>query len=1025
MRILSTFIIVFALTYFGFGQRISGFVDLKQATSAERTLASLPEGLIFYEGFDNVVVPNLPNGWTTFSSGTYGFKTGTSGNSLGQSNENGFWPVPAHGHYALSNDDVCNCNKSLDVLISKTFDFSDLNYARIGFSAFQNGSNGQSGTLQIRHTGSSWTDLVDLVASAEWEDYRITIPTDFLKSGFQFRFKYSDNNGYASGLAIDDIFISSTPTENFQLIDYYALSPDVEASGFFPDLIPERQATSSHLQFTAKIENDSRGVKNAHLSVNISGPRKFSDTSSTWLINPQSVATIGLPKRSTFTPYDSGAYNLKVQVITDSLDLDLTDNEAEESFVVSDSIFQWNSDPTNGTGIWMLDSFDRLGSIIQMASPDTIRSTWIGIHPTTEIGARFRVKIFSFQTLTASIFSSAPIQIEEENLNQRIRVEMNYGLAAGKYLIAIEKEAKRLVINTTAAEKSPFGVSYYKSFNQDWRHIGYYPDISMVFDPIDPDCPTHIQADIQDESCPSSNDGKIVISAIGATQFNSKVWSNGAGDVDSIASLTPGFYQVFVTDGDCTYDRIFEIEASEPLEIIADLTYDTCSKGVGSMLLSSEASHEPHKFSINNTPTSSQIFGLSGGQYQISIENDLGCVADTIIKIKASDPLNISINAQPSGCGSSNGKITSNPIGTAPFEYLWSSGDSVSALTGVSAGIYHLSVQDSIGCQQVVTVLLADSNSPNLTLINLEDNSCAGDSNGSISISGSGGSGILSYTWSNSDTLNQVSNLPKGAYYVTVSDTLGCSNFGSYTIDDISKPFAIDLLEEGVNCFGENTGKLHVLIQGGSPPFDYVWTPAQSGTDEIIDLPTGEYAVSVSDNENCQKEASASIVTQPKFFMVIDSLFADSSNNGQNDAGIFLSVFGGTPPYRYDWSNGFTGQDLEQVDTGFYSINIKDQFGCSLYFEKYLSNDPLGITTNAFEAALTVFPNPVLADQTFTISGLCTSDTYKLWDLHGRVLKSGECRDNSKQLRLKNPGIYILDVSDNSGERLFHRIIVQ
>ena len=184
------------------------------------------------------------------------------------------------------------------------------------------------------------------------------------------------------------------------------------------------------------------------------------------------------------------------------------------------------------------------------------------------------------------------------------------------------------------------------------------------------------------------------------------------------------------------------------------------------------------------------------------------------------------------------------------------------------------------------------------------------------------------------------------------------------------KPFAIDLLEEGVNCFGENTGKLHVLIQGGSPPFDYVWTPAQSGTDEIIDLPTGEYAVSVSDNENCQKEASASIVTQPKFFTIIDSIFADSSNNGQNDAGIFLSVFGGTPPYRYDWSNGFTGQDLEQVDTGFYSVSIKDQFGCSLYFEKYLSNDPLGITTNAFEAALTVFPNPALADQIFTISGL-------------------------------------------------------
>ncbi len=1023
MRITAIFILSLITCQFALGQRISGLVSEIESGATKRSLSSLPAGLIFFEGFDNINTPDLPNGWTTLSSGPSGFSTATSGNSIGQANENGFWPVPLHGLFALTNDDVCNCNKSLDVLLSKIFNLSSLNYARIGFSAFQNGSNGQTASLQIRESNGNWFDLIDIIASAEWEDYRISIPKNYLKSNFQFRFRYHDNNGYASGLAIDDIFISSTPTENFELNKLFSISPEVEASGFFPDQLPRALSVAYHMRFSANIESDSRDVKNARLAVDIKGPLSFNDTSSSWLLERESNSIIGLPKRSSFTPYDSGLYRINASLITDSADLNLSNNQVEESFLVTDTVFQWNSEQSDGTGIWILESLDRLGSIVQVTTLDTLRSAWVGIHPSTEVGSRFKVKIFSFETLTASIFTSSPYQVGEEDLKKKVRIEMTTALEPGKYLIAIEKESGRIVINTTAAVKSPFGVSFYKSVSQDWRHIGYYPDLSLAFDPISSDCPAHIQADITDESCPLANDGSIFIQAVGATQFHSKVWSNGAGDVDSIGNLDSDFYQVFITDGSCTYDRIFEIEASTPLEINAQLSFDTCSNSVGSISLSSQAGHQPHIFFINGSATNSFISGLSQGSYLISMENDLGCSSDTLVAIEGTNQLNVSINAQPSGCGSSNGKITSSPSGTSPFHYNWNNGDSTSALNGIPSGIYNLSVQDSIGCLQVVTVLLGDSNAPNLSLIDLTNNACADDATGSIALTSTGGSGNITYLWSNSDALSEISNLNSGTYNVTIQDTLGCSNYGSYSISDISKPFDIDFLERGISCFGNSDGQIEVLISGGFKPYTYNWNPAQYDTNQLFNLSVGDYSVTVIDNQNCTSSAATTIITQPKFFLEIDSLFADSSNNGQNDAGIFMSVYGGTPLYRYNWNNGLITQDISQVDTGFYSVIVSDQFGCELSYEKYLSNDPLRVEPTSNSPQIQVFPNPVLAKNSITIRFGGLGGTYTLRNIRGRVIESGILYSPNTHLILKNPGMYLLSVDDSSGNTSIHKLI--
>lgn len=1021
MRLLSILLFVFGIHQIGFSQRIIGSVTGVEENSSSRKLSTLPAGLIFYEGFDNVVTPNLPLGWETLSTGPETFYTGTSGNSSGQSNENGFWPVPLHGTYALTNDDVCNCNKSSDVLISKTFDLSEHDYIRLGFSAFQNGSNGQSGTLQIRHSGGNWEDALSIPASVKWEDYRITLSTSYLKRDFQFRFKYNDNGGYASGLAVDDVFLSSIPTENFELSDVY--TSEVSSSGHMPDLVPKTIAVHSHLVFTGQIDNDSESHKNAQLAVNISGPLDFSDTSSSWLLNSKSVSTIGLPERSTFTPFDSGSYTLNVELLTDSTDTDPTDNVYSETFTVNDSVFQWNTDPLDGTGIWLIDSFDRVGSNIILPSEEELKSAWIQIHPTTEVGARFRVKIFNFNTLTASIFSSSPIQVDAEDIGNWVRVPLSTTLQPGRYLVAVEKESKRLVVSTTAAEKSPEGVSFYKSLNENWVHMGYYPAMQLIFNTMDKDCPGHIQAEISDITCPSLEDGYIAINPIDMTVFRTISWSNGAGDVDSIGGLDDGLYQVFITDGDCTYDRLFEIHPSNNLTINADIQLDSCAKGVGGLTLSTNGSHAPLTFTVNGNESPSEITGLNTGQYSISVQNDLGCSTDTTINLGGSDPITVAINAQTPGCGTSNGKIITSASGTAPFTYSWVSGQSGPTLNGVSSGIYELHVFDSVQCERTITILLADSNAPSISLVDLVDNTCADGQTGSLEIQTTGGTGEVSLLWNTNDTTHSIDQLSKGNYTVTVTDTLGCSSFGNYTIEDLSAPFDIDLLEEGLDCFGTNSGSLDVLVSGGKPPFSYSWNPSEYSGSNISDLPVGSYSVTISDDENCTKSTSTEIISQPKFFYAIDSLVADTSENGQPDAAIYLSTFGGTPPYKFAWSNGSTSEDLIDVDTGFYTVTISDQFGCTLNYEKYLSNDPTYINPIS-EINSVLYPNPAKSNTTVTIESSIEMESVSIFDIRGNLLINNRPNAIRHEFNINQQGTYILLITDSNGAQHAKRVVI-
>lgn len=138
----------------------------------------------------------------------------------------------------------------------------------------------------------------------------------------------------------------------------------------------------------------------------------------------------------------------------------------------------------------------------------------------------------------------------------------------------------------------------------------------------------------------------------------------------------------------------------------------------------------------------------------------------------------------PACNGGNNGQITALITGAnGPISYLWSTGNTTSILSGLSAGTYSLTVTDSLGCvaSSVVTVQDPPTLQVNLTPTNI---AIAGQSTGSISTNVSGGVAPYYYRWSTNATTANINGLTAGTYTVTVIDSKDCQVVRSVTITE-------------------------------------------------------------------------------------------------------------------------------------------------------------------------------------------------------------------------------------------------
>ena len=100
-------------------------------------------------------------------------------------------------------------------------------------------------------------------------------------------------------------------------------------------------------------------------------------------------------------------------------------------------------------------------------------------------------------------------------------------------------------------------------------------------------------------------------------------------------------------------------------------------------------------------------------------------------------------------------------------------------------------------------------------------------------------------------------NLSAGIYSVDITDQNGCGLTKSFTIDEPLFPIILSANLTSVECYGTNTGSIDLTISGGSSPYQTQWNSADT-TQDIYNLNTGTYSVTIVDNNQCFIDTSFS-----------------------------------------------------------------------------------------------------------------------------------------------------------------------
>ena len=163
---------------------------------------------------------------------------------------------------------------------------------------------------------------------------------------------------------------------------------------------------------------------------------------------------------------------------------------------------------------------------------------------------------------------------------------------------------------------------------------------------------------------------------------------------------------------------------------------------------------------------------------------------------------------------------------------------------------------------------------------------------------------------------------------------LGTADAGLYRIYsdsiDLTDVRVSLFLEKGVSCPGDADAMINLSVQGGSPPYKYLWERARlKGQTKPKNLKAGTYKVTVQDDLGSQSSTSITVKDPKKLSNRIVSTQPVSSAARKNGYAL-VSPKGGTPPYKIKWSNGEKGPEAKKLEFGQNELKITDANGCSV-----------------------------------------------------------------------------------------------
>ncbi len=412
---------------------------------------------------------------------------------------------------------------------------------------------------------------------------------------------------------------------------------------------------------------------------------------------------------------------------------------------------------------------------------------------------------------------------------------------------------------------------------------------------------------------------------------------DGVATVSLTTGLGAGAHTILVSDANgCTFSTAFNINtANGPTSATITTTNASCGTANGSATVTGVTGGvAAYQYSFNGGAfgPAATTSGLASGTHTVVIRDVNSCTLSvTYVVINNTGPTASITSSLNVNCfGTNTGSLTVTPAGgIAPFTYTLTAPtvtNTTGNFTGLPAGAYNITVKDNSGCTATTSVTLTQPTAVTLTVTSLPAN-CFGSATGTVSASGSGGTGTLSYLWPalGASTSATVNNVAAGTYSVTQTDANGCSITQSVTV---TQPTSLTLTSTltAATC-GNANGSGTVTVAGGTPAYTYNWS--NGGITAVLSgASAGTYTLDVTDFKGCILTTTVAVtnIPGPTAITGTTTLAGCSLFNGTYNV---TGVTGGTAAYSYSVDGVATGSLTAGLGAGTHTVVVSDANLCT------------------------------------------------------------------------------------------------
>uniref|UniRef100_UPI003F6AD33D PKD domain-containing protein n=1 Tax=Polaribacter sp. TaxID=1920175 RepID=UPI003F6AD33D len=493
-----------------------------------------------------------------------------------------------------------------------------------------------------------------------------------------------------------------------------------------------------------------------------------------------------------------------------------------------------------------------------------------------------------------------------------------------------------------------------------------------------------ISSDLEkDISCFQGNDGAIEVTISGGTPPYAYNWSttNGNGIVPNVKNqntLTAGNYTLEIIDNNnCSVSSSFQLTEPEGLKIEPTFTRDVLCFGEATGVIEinvtggTKIEVSPGIFDYQYnwsgpngfTSSSKNINNLTAGTYTVAVTDNQGCTTSNSININQSPEVIINYSKVDVTCyGEADGAIDVTVSGgAAPYQISWSNLANGFSQSNLTAGTYTATITDANNCVKQLPIVIEQPLffiDPVVTPI-----TCNGENDGSVDLNLTGGIAPFSVTWSDDATAGvQRNNLSPGTYTVTIidSDINQCPITETFTFTNPPAIAVTSTVIDAIDCNIENSGSIDLEVSGGTAPYTFLWSNNEI-TEDLNDIPQGDYSVVITDINGCSIERQFNIFRQTPVEINFIESFITNCETKTVTKKIEAQVSGGFLPHTLNWSSGtITGSNNEVMTTnqeGSYVLTVTDNNGCDFTKSILINNIPrIGSQDFRFDAfALTTY----------------------------------------------------------------------